>query len=478
MNESENNSHYEESSFPPSEPPQVDRTPTAPWVWWVLGFSFLAIASFITLTFFFPSPFKQDTSALIRKLNTYEKRLGSLEENDAEIKKIIAEIRSSAWKTKGASGEAARVLLVLSQSLSSPPKPEFRNLNAETDDVEVQPLKEELQKQRKALNEALRKIYSSKRLSLSEAHRLAQTIAANRITDFPYNWAVEDAYKRAGKTAEELIEERLIPGIGMLFLVGLVGWTFYFSLRGKGLLKPKGFPLQGESVQTADSLGIRAMVGLVLSMVGPAVFAYPFSLFLSTMWALFIGETIAIFLFVLYLRKPVLGVSLSLSRLGIRKPKLSDFFWGIWGFFLNFPILFVVFFVSQFLFDWLPSEQHPVFRELFAPHTLLPAFLTVVVLAPIIEEMLFRGCIFQGLSLRLGRIGVAIVLSSLAFAIVHPQGGQLWLVLGWIGAMGAILTCHTGSLVAAMVMHALHNAIVILAALYAPVSMIFPFIPR
>ncbi|HWP31898.1 MAG TPA: CPBP family glutamic-type intramembrane protease [Fimbriimonadales bacterium] len=478
MNENENFSKSEEWIPEPYEPPPSPRMPTAPWAWWLLAFSFLALASLITLTFFFPGPFKKDTRELIQKLNSYEKNLESMERDDATIKKIVADIRSRKWETKGAKGEAARVLLVLSQALSSPPKPDFRNLNAETDDIETKSLKEELEKQREALNEALRKIYSSKTLSLSEAHKLAQTLAANRITDFPYEWAIEEAYKRAGITREELIEERVMPGIGFLFFSGLVCWTFYFSLRRRGFLKPKGIPLEGESLQTADSLGIRALVGLALSIVGPAVFGYPFSFFIPPIWAIFIGEAIAIFLFVLYLRKPVLGVSFPLSHLGIHKPKMSDLLWGIWGFFANFPIIFVAFFVSQYLFNWLPSEQHPVFRELFTPRTLFPAFLNAAILAPILEEIFFRGCIFQGLSLRLKKVGAAIFFSSLAFAVVHPQGGQLWLVLGWIGAMGAILTWQTGSLVAAIVMHALHNTTVILAALYAPVSMVYPWYPR
>lgn len=478
MNENDNFYKSEEWFSESYEPPPPPRMPTAPWAWWVLGFSFLAIASLITLTFFFPGPFKKDTRELIQKLNSYGKSPESIERDDAKIKKIIADIRSGKWETKGARGEAARVLLVLSQSLSTPPKPDFRHLNTETDDIESQSLKEELEKQRKALNEALRKIYSSKSLSLSEAHRLAQTIAANRLTDFPYEWAIKDAYQKAGRTKEELIEEKVMPGIGFLFLSGLACWGFYFSLRRRGFLKPKGLPLQGESLQTADSLGIRALVGLALSIVGPAVFGYPFSFFLSPIWAIFIGEAIAIFLFVLYLRKPVLGVRFPLSRLGIHKPRVSDLFWGIWGFFANFPMIFVAFFISQYLFNWLPSEQHPVFRELFTPRTLLPAFLNAAILAPVLEEIFFRGCIFQGLCLRLRRIGLAIFLSSLAFAIVHPQGGQLWLVLGWIGAMGSILTWQTGSLLAAIVMHALHNTTVILAALYAPVSMICPLFPR
>lgn len=102
-------------------------------------------------------------------------------------------------------------------------------------------------------------------------------------------------------------------------------------------------------------------------------------------------------------------------------------------------------------------KQCPLFLALFA-----------VVLAPAYEELLFRRVLF-GRFLEGGRPWLGIVLSSLAFALVHEIPGtsanpplamlQLWLVYGGMGAVFAWLYWRTGSLWAAIVAHGLNNGI-------------------
>jgi uncharacterized protein len=97
-----------------------------------------------------------------------------------------------------------------------------------------------------------------------------------------------------------------------------------------------------------------------------------------------------------------------------------------------------------------------------------------VVLAPAYEELLFRRVLF-GRLLAAGRPVLGIVLSSLAFALLHEIPGlsgngvlaicQLWLVYGTMGAAFAWLYWRTGSLWAAILAHGLNNAIA-MAALY------------
>lgn len=104
----------------------------------------------------------------------------------------------------------------------------------------------------------------------------------------------------------------------------------------------------------------------------------------------------------------------------------------------------------------------------------LSAVLFAVVLAPAYEELLFRRVLF-GRLLAAGRPVLGIVLSSVAFALLHEIPGlsgngflaicQLWLVYGAMGAAFAWLYWRTGSLWAAILAHGLNNAIA-LAALY------------
>ena len=104
----------------------------------------------------------------------------------------------------------------------------------------------------------------------------------------------------------------------------------------------------------------------------------------------------------------------------------------------------------------------------------LSAVLFAVVLAPAYEELLFRRVLF-GRLLAAGRPWLGMLLSSLAFALLHEIPGlsgngllaicQLWLVYGAMGAAFAWLYWRTGSLWASILAHGLNNAIA-LAALY------------
>ena len=89
---------------------------------------------------------------------------------------------------------------------------------------------------------------------------------------------------------------------------------------------------------------------------------------------------------------------------------------------------------------------------------------SAAVLAPLVEELVFRGAIFRKWRVRWGP-GKAALLSSLLFAAVHLQASPGKLVLA--------LTCvlvytSTRSLWAAVLLHAMHNAgLYVLAGRYS-----------
>ena len=109
--------------------------------------------------------------------------------------------------------------------------------------------------------------------------------------------------------------------------------------------------------------------------------------------------------------------------------------------------------------------------------TRFPWFLALfaVVLAPAYEELLFRRVLF-GRLWQAGRPVLGIVLSSLAFALVHEIPGtsangpweiaQLWLVYGGMGAAFAWLYQRTGTLWAPIAAHALNNGIALVALMF------------
>lgn len=93
-----------------------------------------------------------------------------------------------------------------------------------------------------------------------------------------------------------------------------------------------------------------------------------------------------------------------------------------------------------------------------APY-LFSLLLSAVVIAPICEEVVFRGFLFHGLRHKLGNLGAGLLSTGL-FAFAHAQY-DIWglLSVALTGAGAAYLTLRTGSLTSAIAYHALLNLI-------------------
>jgi hypothetical protein len=105
----------------------------------------------------------------------------------------------------------------------------------------------------------------------------------------------------------------------------------------------------------------------------------------------------------------------------------------------------------------IPDWVEEVYRTAVFLPLLILAF---VVVAPMVEEVVVRGFLFEGLRhSRLGDAGT-IVLASLAWAVVHMQ--YEWFYIGQVFVVGLLLGAArswTGSLIPPIAMHALYNAI-------------------
>lgn len=132
-------------------------------------------------------------------------------------------------------------------------------------------------------------------------------------------------------------------------------------------------------------------------------------------------------------------------------------------------------FVGSSLLGWLgrllgsePVPTNLALVEEAARQWPLFLFLFAVVLAPAYEELLFRR-VFFGRFLAAGRPWLGLLLSSIAFALVHEVPGvsanppmavlQLWLIYGGMGAAFAWLYWRTGTLWAPFLAHALNNGL-------------------
>jgi hypothetical protein len=93
--------------------------------------------------------------------------------------------------------------------------------------------------------------------------------------------------------------------------------------------------------------------------------------------------------------------------------------------------------------------------------------IAIVVIAPIVEELTFRGFIFGGLRQRLG-VGWAVALSSVVFALAHTLsvGGSIVLLAPSLFLAGVALALTyqwTKSIYPGMVLHASFNLIAVVA---------------
>lgn len=127
---------------------------------------------------------------------------------------------------------------------------------------------------------------------------------------------------------------------------------------------------------------------------------------------------------------------------------------------LPLGLLMMIYALLLKFFDIDPSSgTHPIVPFLVenSDNTVLfrVIFLAVVV-APLIEELMFRGIFYSWLRTKLSA-PAAIIISALIFASVHPQGAVGLLPLTYIGCVLAFLREWRGNLLSSMVAHACFN---------------------
>ena len=165
------------------------------------------------------------------------------------------------------------------------------------------------------------------------------------------------------------------------------------------------------------------------------------------------------------------------------KNPLVESFMGFVGYLAIFPLIAAGFVgtivVTLISVEFLPEPihefvsnnagAHPIADEIASGNSMmiLGVFLTACVAAPIVEETVFRGLLYQHLRDSTKRWGGQFVsvlfsalLSSFIFAVIHPQGLVGVPVLTLLAVGFALIREWRGSVIAPMVMHFIHNSIV------------------
>ena len=145
----------------------------------------------------------------------------------------------------------------------------------------------------------------------------------------------------------------------------------------------------------------------------------------------------------------------SLALWGFRRPTRA-YFWVV-------PLGLFAVYVFSYAHDSLVHPRQQAIVSDF-PHSALGVamfVLVAVVMAPVFEEILFRGFLFRGLANSLGWVWGAVISASV-FGAAHLQP-DVFLPLAVLGFILAWAYHRTGSLWTTITMHALFNAIAVVA---------------
>ncbi len=195
---------------------------------------------------------------------------------------------------------------------------------------------------------------------------------------------------------------------------------------------------------------------------------------LESSWATVAGEGLLAIPVVVYARRAVHAAGGWGAGLGLTPPRWSDLPIAIGWVIVQFIARFAA---GLVLLGLLPAARHervsnvPTLAD--KPWTvLLPLIVAVVVFAPIVEELAFRGFMLRSFTRAWG-FRAAAVATGVLFGLLHFEqaGGPAASVilagtLAVFGYLQAVLVRRTARLAPAMIVHGLNNAVSITLALH------------
>lgn len=127
------------------------------------------------------------------------------------------------------------------------------------------------------------------------------------------------------------------------------------------------------------------------------------------------------------------------ARIGLVNLRPRDFLYAVVAYGLYFASYLVVIIAASQLLPGLDTnqEQQIGFEQVRTSLELLMAFVSLVILPPIWEEIVFRGFLFSSLRAKY-RFRYAAVLTSLLFAVIHLQFGSDAPLL-WVAAIDTFI---------------------------------------
>lgn len=247
---------------------------------------------------------------------------------------------------------------------------------------------------------------------------------------------------------------------GLAFLGGIFSLLYYFTTRRKETPPLSPLPSLGWGWALAFIFIFILLSSLISSLPLLLLFSSieSFSLGRGLLPLFFLlGEIIGGVLVFYLAGKRSSGAGIPLRDLGFRLQGLQSFLWGVGGWLAAFPLVLVAFLLSSLLNAEAIGGQQDIsllFLSTSPWGKLAIAFLAIVV-APPIEEFLFRGLLYSSLREELG-VPLGITLGAFFFASVHHDIPHL-LPLMTLGIVLSFLYERQRSLFPPIIAHALWN---------------------
>lgn len=223
------------------------------------------------------------------------------------------------------------------------------------------------------------------------------------------------------------------------YVVGLTIWVVVSLIFGQALasLLVSVLPLSNESVLTTILAALGYGLGLALAIGVPALKSRHF------------------------VSKKTLGFD--------RLPSWADIGLGILSVLPYYLLSALVLWLGMEVFKVIDPEvgQQVPFDNLSLQLEYVVAFITLVILAPLAEELLFRGYFFGRLYERFGK-WLAVLVTAVVFGLMHLIGfSDSGIVLQWgaaadtfsMGLVVGVLRLLSGSIWAGVLLHAIKNGI-------------------
>jgi membrane protease YdiL (CAAX protease family) len=268
---------------------------------------------------------------------------------------------------------------------------------------------------------------------------------------------------------------RSIAQLGLMMTLVMGGFAALVAALVVTLtMRPRGFPVRLSlpdtdrfalrmSIYFGLFMGISLAVGIGIALAAQFTQREPSSFMI---FALLSMGVLGLIVIPMALKVPLFGIADPVRVIvGEKGPLWSHLLWGVGTYFLNWPLIILLGLLMTRLLPDLPPPSHEALTQLAQardPFTLLALFFVAAVYAPIVEELMFRGVLFPAVSEATKKVWVGVLVSSVVFAMIHQQGPVAWPSLALIGATAAWVTYRTGSLIPAIIMHALHNGTTLL----------------